>query len=95
MGRTIYLWVVHQLGDHSWWWDRQIRTGDLLLAKLNRALLSPVKWETAQVEAASALSVGVRSGPDGLWTKRGPSHDHQLPSRGVHAGMLWQERMPG
>jgi hypothetical protein len=33
----------HQLGDHSWWWDRQIRTGDLLLAKPDRALLPPAR----------------------------------------------------
>jgi hypothetical protein len=64
MDRTIRLWVVPSaratIADGR---DRQIRTGDLLLAKPDRAGSSPATAGNGQVEAAAALSVLVRWGP--------------------------------
>jgi hypothetical protein len=57
----LFVGWCHQLGDHRWW-DRQIRTGDLLLAKPDRAGSSPA---TAGNDAGRARRGIVRDNPLG------------------------------
>src|SRR5215216_2869542 len=96
MGRTACLWVVPSARRPSWWWDRQIRTGDLLLAKPDRALLSPVKMGNGAGRGRLGVVRGCLLGTgwvvDQTWTQ---ATTINLPSRGFHAGMFWHGALPG
>jgi hypothetical protein len=78
-GERLVCGSCHQLGDHSWCGDRQIRTGDLLLAKPVRPPLSPARGGNG---AGRGYFVVVRGCPLGTVQDRCEWHASGTASEG-------------